>query len=113
MGSDGHTASLFPGTTALHDTTHWVVPSYVDKLASWRLTLTTPVINAAAHVLFLVQGADKAPRLAQVLGKKPKDDSATSEREALPVRHIRPHDGDTHWLLDAEAAALLENGLDY
>ncbi len=106
MGADGHTASLFPGTDALRDTTHWVVSSYVEKLASWRLTLTTRVINAAAHVLFMVQGADKAARLAQVLGSGPQD--GVLEPDALPVRHVRPDDGDVCWLLDADAAAQLE-----
>ncbi len=113
MGADGHTASLFPGTAALRDTPQWVVPTYVDKLASWRLTLTARVINAAAHVLFLVQGADKAPRLARVLGHRPRNDEEAGARETLPVSLIQPHAGDTRWLLDADAAALLENGLDY
>jgi 6-phosphogluconolactonase len=113
MGADGHTASLFPGTAALDDNPHWVLPTYVEKLASWRLTLTPRVINAAAHVLFMVQGADKAPRVAQVLGNRPRNDENPGSREALPVGLVHPLDGDTCWLLDADAAGLLENGLDY
>jgi 6-phosphogluconolactonase len=108
MGSDGHTASLFPGTAALRETTRWVVPSYVEKLAAWRLTLTTRVINAAAQVLFLVQGADKAVRLAEILGSGPHDCEEGVEQETLPVQHVHPDDGDVRWLLDADAAALLE-----
>ncbi len=107
MGSDGHTASLFPGAAALRETTRWVVPSYVEKLASFRLTLTAPVINAAAHVLFLVQGADKSARVAEVLGG-PSHENA-DDQETLPVRFIHPEDGDVRWLLDADAASLLPN----
>jgi 6-phosphogluconolactonase len=107
MGSDGHTASLFPGAAALRETTRCVVPTYVEKLVAWRLTLTTRVINAAAQVLFMVQGPDKAARLAQILGNGPHD-CPDDHQEALPVQHIHPDDGDVRWLLDADAAALLE-----
>jgi 6-phosphogluconolactonase len=109
MGTDGHTASLFPGTAALRETTRWVVPTYVEKLAAWRLTLTTRVINAAAQVLFMAQGADKAARLALVLGNRPHDDNDGSQQETLPVRLVQPRDGDVRWLLDADAAALLDD----
>ncbi|CAG1769080.1 partial 6-phosphogluconolactonase, partial [uncultured bacterium] len=56
MGDDGHTASLFPGTAAIHEQSRWVIGHYVEKLETWRLTLTPPVINAAAQVTFLVAG---------------------------------------------------------
>ncbi len=66
LGEDGHTASLFPGGDALHEQTRWVVAHYVEKLAAWQLTLTPPVINAAAGICFVVAGADKAARLHEV-----------------------------------------------
>jgi 6-phosphogluconolactonase len=52
MGVDGHTASLFPGTAALHEGERWVVAAFVDKLSAWRVTLTPVVLNAAAQVTF-------------------------------------------------------------
>src|SRR5207245_1359582 len=67
MGPDGHTASLFPGTEALEEQALWVRPNYVEKLKAQRLTMTFPVLNAAAQVFFIVSGADKAEVLRQVL----------------------------------------------
>ncbi len=71
MGPDGHTASLFPGTSALRVTDRWVVANPVDspvaKGKTTRITLTVPALNAAHHVRFLVAGADKAKVLAEVL----------------------------------------------
>ena len=60
MGPDGHTASLFPGTTALDETARWVVANHVEEKATWRMTLTYPVLDAARLVLFVVTGEDKA-----------------------------------------------------
>lgn len=67
MGDDGHTASLFPGTTALEETERSAVANYVPKFDSWRLTLTYPVINAAREVAFLVKGEQKRPVVDEVL----------------------------------------------
>jgi 6-phosphogluconolactonase len=97
MGEDGHTASLFPGTAALHEQTRWVVAHYVDKLSAWRVTLTPVAINAAAHVTFLVSGAGKAERLREVLDGQHQPD-------VLPAQIVRPTDGRLLWLADAAAA---------
>lgn len=94
MGTDGHTASLFPGTKAVEEREEAVVAAYVDKLAAWRVTLTLPVINAARHVVFLVSGSAKAPVLARV-----------HAGEALPAGLVRPQDGQLTWLVDRDAAA--------
>ncbi|MCI0458600.1 MAG: 6-phosphogluconolactonase, partial [Gemmataceae bacterium] len=67
MGPDAHTASLFPATTALKETTRWVVPNYVPKFSTYRLTMTPRILNRAAQVMFLVAGPDKAAPLAEVL----------------------------------------------
>jgi 6-phosphogluconolactonase len=68
MGADGHTASLFPGTTALDERARRCVAVDVPSLGTRRLTLTYPTLLEARDVLFLVAGADKAETLAAVLG---------------------------------------------
>jgi len=97
MGEDGHTASLFPGTAAIHEQTRWVVAHYVDKLSAWRVTLTPVVINAAARVTFLVSGAGKAERLREVL-------DGPHQPDVLPAQIVRPTGGRLLWLADAAAA---------
>jgi 6-phosphogluconolactonase len=103
MGDDGHTASLFPGTTALDEKRLWVAPNWVEKLGAWRVTLTAPAINAARRVTFLVTGSGKAGRLREVL--KGERDPAL-----LPSQLIRPTDGTLEWFVDREAASGLEAG---
>ncbi len=103
LGPDGHTASLFPGTTALHVTDKTCVANRVDgPVASpWRLTLTYATINASRRVVFLVEGSPKADILKQVV-EGPRD------VERYPAQGIAPSSGDLVWLVDAAAAALLE-----
>jgi 6-phosphogluconolactonase len=60
MGPDGHTASLFPGTEAIHEMQRWVVPNWVPQLDAWRLTLTYPILNAAHEVNMVATGEEKA-----------------------------------------------------
>ncbi len=96
MGADGHTASLFPGTTALQERERAVAAVYVERLPAWRLTLTLPVLNAARHVLFLVSGAEKAPTLARVHAGEP-----------LPAGQVRPHQGELTWLVDRAAYQIM------
>jgi 6-phosphogluconolactonase len=105
MGNDGHTASLFPGTPALGEAQRWVVSTHVEQPVPFRLTLTLPVLNAAANVLFLVAGADKAERVAEVLA--PPVGLVDDEPSSLPSRRVRPARGQLTWLLDAPAASRL------
>src|SRR5260370_39083985 len=70
IGSEGHTASLFPGTRALHEKRRIAVSNWVGKMLAERVTLTPPAINNAAHVIFMVTGADKAPALTAVLERR-------------------------------------------
>ncbi len=100
MGPDGHTASLFPQTAALHITDRLVVANYVAKLNANRLTLTAPVLNAAALVAFLVAGPDKADALHQVLEGKPDPDT-------YPAQLIAPQHGRLYWLIDEAATSKL------
>lgn len=98
MGPDGHTASLFPGTTALKEKDRWVVPNFVPKFNTNRMTLTYPIINQAKNVIFLVAGKDKVPALKEVLQGKP-------DLDTYPSQGIKPEQGKLLWLLDKEAAS--------
>lgn len=100
LGSDGHTASLFPGSAALTESSKWVCPNYVEKLQMHRLTLTYPILNAASEIVFLVAGAGKAEVLRQVLeGKR--------EPRQFPAQGVQPAAGSVSWYLDRAAAQLL------
>lgn len=102
MGSDGHTASLFPGTVAVINPpqNNWVIPNFVPHLSTWRISFTPELINAAAQVIFLVTGQSKAEMLLTVL-----------EGEYLPERYpsqlIKPANGSLIWILDQAAGDLL------
>jgi 6-phosphogluconolactonase len=102
MGTDGHTASLFPGTEALNEEVRFAAANWVPQLGSWRYTLTLPVINNARNVMFLVAGADKAETLSKVLETEP-------ETERLPAQRVRPPDGMLAWFVDQAAAAQLSD----
>jgi len=100
MGKDGHTASLFPGTAALHERKRWAAAQRIASLDTVRITLTPAVINAAANVTFVVSGAEKSRTLAQVL-------SGPYRPDVLPAQIIQPAEGRLLWLVDEAAAALL------
>ena len=100
LGSDGHTASLFPGTTAISEKKRLVIASRIEKLQAHRITLTAPVINNAAAVLFMVSGPEKAAILQHVLEGRRRPDP-------LPAQMIRPEDGVLLWLVDRNAASRL------
>jgi 6-phosphogluconolactonase len=102
MGDDGHTASLFPGTAALREHERWVVAHYVEAMLAWRLTFTAALINAARHVVFLVEGAGKSETLWRVL-------AGPYQPNELPAQLIQPLNGQTHWLVDAAAAAKIQS----
>ena len=100
LGEDGHTASLFPDTAALAATQKCVVANQVEKLKSYRITLTASAINAAANVTFLVTGENKARVVSAVL-------TGPFQPESLPAQLIKPRAGTRMWLLDSQAASLL------
>jgi 6-phosphogluconolactonase len=102
MGADAHTASIFPHSTLLNDSEERLVAApYVEKLGAYRLTFTLRVLNGARCVVFLVSGREKAEPLRQVF--------ASTERDAgLPARWVRPAEGSLVWLVDEEAASLLD-----
>jgi 6-phosphogluconolactonase len=100
LGEDGHTASLFPGTTALLEDAALFAANHVPDLDAWRITATFPLINAARNVVFLVSGAEKAVAAYRVL--YPQPDSVV-----LPASMVQPSNGKLTWLLDRDAASRL------
>jgi 6-phosphogluconolactonase/glucosamine-6-phosphate isomerase/deaminase len=108
LGDEGHTASLFPGSPLLagFPARRWprqlAAAVWVEKLKTWRITLTPPALNHAATVIFLVSGAAKAPALAAVLAGEPRP-------ELYPAQVVAPIDGRLLWLVDRAAAAQLRS----
>lgn len=99
MGADGHTASLFPGTRGVRGTSRWVSTPKDPRTGLRRMTLTIPVINAAARVLFLVTGAEKAATLRAVLHHE--------QNPPLPAELVVVQEGQRLFLVDELAASLL------
>jgi 6-phosphogluconolactonase len=89
LGDDGHTASLFPGTAALEETSRRVVANFVPKFNAWRLTFTFPLINHARHILFLV-GASKSPQLIE---------RVLEGDQQFPAARVNPSAGEVTWIV--------------
>ncbi len=103
LGPDGHTASLFPGSSALNESSRLVIADFVGKTNSWRLTMSVSLINAARVVAFLITGAQKASILHDILlGPRAPD--------RLPAQLISPQ-GELRWQVDEAAAALLPHSI--
>lgn len=100
MGDDGHTLSLFPGKPVIHEVDKWVTAFYLDEQAMYRVTLTHPVANYAACVMFLVNGFGKAKALKQVL-------EGPYNPDVYPSQIIKPK-GELHWFVDEAAASALK-----
>ena len=89
LGDDGHTASLFPGTVALDETTRRVAANFVPKLDAWRLTFTFPLINHARRVFFLVGAGKNAGLIERVIEGDPQ----------FPASRVNPSAGDVTWII--------------
>lgn len=100
LGDNGHTASLFPHSTALDEMMRLAVATQVEVKNPWRVTLTWPVINHAGRIFFLVEGGTKAEVLREVL-------LGPYQPETLPSQLIQPESGELSLLLDRAAAAKL------
>jgi len=94
LGKDGHTASLFPGSTGLDETQRLAIATRAPVEPSGRITLTLPVLNAAAEAMILVTGAGKASAFARV----------RAGGTDLPAARLRPDNGTLLWLADRAAA---------
>ena len=102
MGADGHTASLFPETEALSETKKLAVANAVKKFDSFRLTLSFPVINNAANVIFLITGNEKAETLKTIF-------EGELQPEKFPAQRVAPENGNLFWLVEKSAARFLNN----
>lgn len=100
MGPDGHTASLFPGTQAVHETNRLVAAPWVERLQTSRITFTPVLLNHARQVTFLICGHAKADTLHAVL-------EGPFQPDALPAQVIGPRAGTLTWFVDQEAAGAL------
>lgn len=100
MGDDGHTLSLFPGTPVIDEKKKWVTAFFLQSQDMYRITLTAPVVNLAAAVVFLASGTGKASVLKEVL-------EGERNIHQFPSQIIRPEKGQLHWFIDEAAAANL------
>ncbi len=100
MGYDGHTASLFPGSTALDVFDDDVAAVFVKKHDAWRVTLTYPILNRSEHVLFLVAGASKAAMVERI-------NNLEAPTRDYPASLVNPSSGDVRWMMDRAATALI------
>lgn len=102
LGEDGHTASLFPGTTAPDEKEKLATAVYVPKFAAWRVTLTLPVLNNAREVIFLVAGEKKAEIVQRIAAlREPSPE--------YPASLVQPRSGNPLWMLDAEAGGNIKD----
>ena len=99
VGKDGHIASLFPGHIPNSKPNRWVLSVKGGDPDVYRLTLTYLVLNCARHILFMVSGKGKA-RIVQTIFE--------DSQAQLPASLVEPLDGQVTWLLDKEAASLLQ-----
>ena len=100
LGEDGHTASIFPGNTALFQSAKICEVAKQPQSGQQRITITGPVINNARQVVFMVTGAGKTDIVAQILQDK---------ETGLPASFVKPADGKLTWMLDADAAGKLKS----
>ncbi|HXI02007.1 MAG TPA: 6-phosphogluconolactonase, partial [Candidatus Saccharimonadales bacterium] len=97
LGTDGHTASLFPGSPLLDESRRLVAAAPASVPGPDRISMTLPLINRAASIVFLVSGASKADAVRRVL-------ATDGDADPLPARRVAPRDGRLLWLVDEEAA---------
>jgi 6-phosphogluconolactonase len=100
LGTDGHTASIFPDSDVLEDRKNICSVAARPDTGQQRITLTLPVINQAKRVSFLVTGENKATMVAKILTSSELDKS-------LPATLLRPTNGILEWYLDQAAGTLI------
>ncbi len=99
MGPDGHTASLFPGSAEVDESSRLMIPVHRPEMPQpWRVSMTLPVLNAARHVMMVVGGAAKAPMVRRAIARD----------HSIPAGRVDPADGTMTWILTEDAASELE-----
>ena len=98
VGTDGHTASLFPNSKILNETGKFAQADYYEKYESWRVTLTLPIINDAKNIIFLAKGISKAEIIKEIF---------TDENLNLPAQLVKPVNGKLSWFIDKEAGKFI------
>ncbi len=88
--------AAFPGGAALNQNERLVATAYVERLRAHRLTLTLPVINAAAQVTFLIAGQSKRAIVNEIL-------RSDADSFKYPAARVSPSDGQLTWLITADA----------
>ena len=101
MGDDGHTLSLFPGTPVVHEQEKWATAFFLQAQDMYRITLTAPVVNQSACVIFMAVGTGKSLTLKSVI-------EGAYNPDVFPSQQIRPEEGELHWFVDEAAAGALE-----
>ena len=101
LGENAHVASLFPDHPALQEKTRLAVAVEVEATPRRRISLTMPVINSAERVMFMVSGENKAEAVRSVL-------QGPADLEQYPAQYVKPHNGETVWLIDKAAASQLK-----
>ena len=101
MGDDAHTASIFPGTDLVHNLEETVAAVWVEKLNTFRISLTAPLINKTKNIAFITFGENKAAALKHVIGDEEKN------YNLYPAQLINPINGNLDWFVDDMAG----NGL--
>jgi 6-phosphogluconolactonase len=97
MGDDGHTASIFPETSAVYDFKSLCLTAQHPKTGQMRVSLGINVINQARRVSFLVTGKSKADLIARILNRE-------EDVMNLPAAKVNPKAGELEWYLDEDAA---------
>ncbi len=101
LGTDGHTASVFPGNEKLFKSEKLFVVAEHPDTGQQRISMTGKLINHASSIIFLVTGAEKAAILSRVIDDKEK-------QMRYPASLVQPEDGELTWLVDTEAAKYLK-----
>jgi|LakMenEpi03Aug12_release.lakeMendotaPanAssembly.Ray.scaffolds.fasta_scaffold01500_18 6-phosphogluconolactonase len=104
MGSDGHTASLFPKTHGLHSEGRLVIANYIPQMETWRMSLTFECINEAHHIALYVLGKPKAIMASRAL-------EGPYIPDELPVQKVGTEKHKALWIMDIEAASLFKNSM--
>lgn len=102
IGTDGHAASLYPGSEALRERKRLVMAHRLDAAGGHEITMTLPVLHNAGEIIFIVSGEEKADIAREVLDGEYRP-------HHYPAQAIETRRGKTLWLMDMAAARLLRD----